>query len=138
MTCLLYSIAMLQQDKCKYSVFCWDTRRVIVILFSGNLAIANSISAWKRVFIQLLWYIFRCVLLTLWQKLHTVSRQTLTSEGMRRSILNLVEWWTTRKTEAGPRGILIRLPFLWFYIYVCTVILLISLKGPGNANYQIS
>ncbi|XP_024441617.1 COP9 signalosome complex subunit 7 isoform X2 [Populus trichocarpa] len=40
------------KDKCKYSVFSWDTRRVIVILFSRNLAIANSISAWKRVFIQ--------------------------------------------------------------------------------------
>ncbi|XP_011032018.1 PREDICTED: COP9 signalosome complex subunit 7-like isoform X2 [Populus euphratica] len=42
------------KDKCKYSVFSWDTRRVVVILFSWNLAIANSISAWKRVFIQLL------------------------------------------------------------------------------------
>lgn len=36
-------------------------------------------------------YVGRCVLLTLWQKLHTVSRPTLTSEGMRRSTLNLVE-----------------------------------------------
>lgn len=31
------------------------------------------------------------VLLTLWQKLQTVSRQTLTTEGMKRTFPNLVE-----------------------------------------------
>lgn len=59
------------------------------------------------------------VLLTLWQKLHTVSRPTLTSEGTRRSTLNLVEWWTMRKIEADPRGSTLSLSSslckLWMY-----------------------
>lgn len=41
--------------------------------------------------IQMSRYVGRCVLLTLWQKLHTVSRPALTSEGTRRSSLNLAE-----------------------------------------------
>lgn len=52
----------------------------------------------------LLGYIGRRVLLTSWQKLHTVSRPTSTSEAMRRSALNLVEWWIMKKIEADQRG----------------------------------
>lgn len=54
---------------------------------------------------QVLGYVGRCGLLTFWQKLHPVSRLTLTSEGMRRSTLNLAEWWIMKKIEeADPRG----------------------------------
>lgn len=56
-------------------------------------------------------YVGRSVLLTLWQKLQTVTRPTLTSEGRKRYTLNLVEWWTMRKTEVVQRGNLIHLHF---------------------------
>lgn len=42
--------------------------------------------------------------LTLWQKLPIVSRPMLSSEGIRRSFLNMVEWWTLRKIAAAQRG----------------------------------
>ncbi|KAL3833064.1 hypothetical protein ACJIZ3_007800 [Penstemon smallii] len=45
----------------------------------------------KTLSLKISGYVGRCVLLTLWQKLPTVSRATLTSEGMMRSFLNTVE-----------------------------------------------
>ncbi|KAB5526835.1 hypothetical protein DKX38_020682 [Salix brachista] len=40
----------LKQYKCKYSLFSGDMRKIILVLLSWNLAIANSISTWKRVY----------------------------------------------------------------------------------------
>lgn len=66
--------------------------RWMIFLSCGGVDPMMSIMlVYDRVYIQYLGYVGRCVLLTLWQKLHTVSRPTLTSEGTRRSTLNLVE-----------------------------------------------
>ena len=80
----------------------------------------------KFEFILKSWNIFfRCVLLTLWQKLHTISRPTLISKCMR-STLNLVEWWTLREIAAAPRG-----NKIWSYFIPCHVGLSHKWAGTG-------
>lgn len=61
------------------------------------------------------------VLLTLWQKFQT-SRPMWTSEGTRRSTLNLAEWWTLRKIESGLRGSRLSLNNLSsLHLFICNV-----------------
>ena len=91
-------------------------------------------------YLSIMCNISRCVLLTWWQKLHTLSRPTWTYEAMRRSsTLSLEEeWWTLRRIVYDPKGNLL-ISEVWIeavFTITCKCVLWAHMSENPIASYE--